>query len=435
MVSVTLLIEGITTIYAIPGDAVFTYISNTSSASQSQQITIASSDGSAVSIAASITNSSATPWLNVSGGGTTPVGLDVTANASSLANGIYTGSITVTGGNNTLTIPIALVVTGSSVSAGTGPLTLGAASLALQAQVNGSPVAQTLSVSASATTTFSVNPSGAYNGIAWLSVSPSGSTTTPTNLVVSANPANLPAGNYSGAISLLANGVTQSAQVSFTVGATSSSGSTISITANGGSSTSPSLTFTAASPGAGVSSQYISVTSPAGQSSAVFTVSATTTGGGNWISLSTSAGVQYTTPVSAITVSVVTTGLAGGMYNGQITVTPAGGAAISVPVTLTIAGAPTIAVSTSSLSFAYQAGSATPNTQSIPVTVSNAASANFTATAASNPGGWLGVTPASGTAPSSLTVSIVPTGLAAGVYTGAITVAGSSAPPAAPRST
>ncbi len=92
---------------------------------------------------------------------------------------------------------------------------------------------------------------------------------------------------------------------------------------------------------------------------------------------------------------------------------------------LTVTGAPTIAVATSTLSFSYQAGSAVPNTQTVGVTVSSGTSATFTATASSTPSGWLAVTPATGTAPSSLTVSINPAGLAAGSYTGTITVTGS----------
>jgi uncharacterized protein (TIGR03437 family) len=426
-VTVTLLVQGISTIYASPGDWIFNYIANTTSTSQVQAITVATSDSSQANITASVTNPTATPWLTVAGGGTaSALALTVTTNASNLANGTYTGSITVTGGFNTLTIPIVLTVTGSSVSTGTGTLTLGASSLTLQALVNGTAVSQTLSVGASTTTTVTVSSQVTSGSTTWLSVSPAGTTTAPTTLTISANPAGLAAGNYSGTITLQANGSTQTVGVTFVVGTTSSSGTSVTVTANGGTSTSPSLTFTAAAVGASVPSQYISVLSAAGQSSAVFTVAASTTSGGNWLTLNTTAGTQYTTPISAITVSVNDAGLAAGTYSGQITVSPVGGTAVTVPVTLMVGGVTTITVPTTGLTFSYQAGSATPAAQTVAVTVTNAASGAFSATATSTPSGWLVVTPTSGTAPSNLSVSISPTNLTAGTYTGSITVAGTS---------
>ncbi len=287
LIGVTLTVTGVTTLYASPGDWVFSYIANVSSVVQSQQITVLASDGSIVPIAASVINASTTPWLTVSGGGATPSGLSVTTNASNLANGIYSGSVSVTGGGNALTVPIVLVVAGSSVS-GTGSLTLGSSALSLQAPVNGSAVSQTLSVGAATSTVFTVTAQGSYNGIAWLSVSPFGTNTAPTTLTVTANPAGLPAGNYSGSLSLVANGTTQTVQVTLVVG--SATGNTVSVTANGGTSTSPTLTFSAPSPGATVPTQYISISSPAGQSSVGFTISASTTSGGNWIQLNTAIG-------------------------------------------------------------------------------------------------------------------------------------------------
>jgi uncharacterized protein (TIGR03437 family) len=422
-VNVTLLVEGISTLYASPGDWVFNYVANSSSVTQSQGITIQASDGISIPISATVTNAGSTPWLTVFGGGNTPQALTVSANATSLANGVYTGSINVSGGNNTLTVPIVLVVTGST-SGGTGNLTLGASSLTLQGQVNGSAVAQTLSVTANTSTAFSVSSQASYNGINWLSVSPTGASTTPANLTITANPAGLPAGDYVGSVFLTANGITQTVNVTLILGGTGSNA--VTVTANGGTSTSPTLTFTASALNATVPTQTLSVASASGASAASFTVAASTTTGGSWIALNTAAGTTYQTPLT-ITVTPNTAGLAAGTYNGSVIITPAGGTAITVPVTLTIAGQPTIAVSTTSLSFTYQAGGATPNTQSVQVTVTNGTSAPFTATAASTPSGWLVVTPTSGTAPGALTVSVVPTALtSAGTYTGTITVAGGS---------
>jgi uncharacterized protein (TIGR03437 family) len=437
-INVTLLIQGISTVYATPGDVVLDYIANTSSVIQEQAVTVASSDQSVIPVTVSVSNASSTPWLTVSGSGSTPfVTLTVIANANGLANGAYTGSISVTNssGYNTLTIPVVLVVSGSTVSTGTGSLTLSTSAITLTPSVNGATASTTLNVSASSNTTYTVSSQGIYNGITWLGVSPSGTLTTSSNpsLVVTANPYNFPAGNYSGSITLSANGTAQTVQVTMAVGG-SSSGNTITVTANGGSSTSPSLTFSAPSVGASVSPQYITVSSESGQSSTVFTISAavTTPSGGNWLSLTTTGGTQYTTPLT-VNVSVNTAGLTGGTYTGTITITPVGGTAVSVPVTLTVVGAPSIAVSTTTLSFSYQGGGAQPAAQTIPVTVTGGASASFTATATSTPSGLLVVSPASGTvsssAATSLSVSLnqtVLSTLAAGSYTGTITVAGAS---------
>ena len=130
VVNVTLLVQGITTLYASPGDWIFNYIANASSVNQVQAITVATSDGSPAAVSAAVTNPTATPWLAVAGGGTaSATALTVTTNATGLANGVYSGSITVSGGYNTLTVPIVLTVAGSSVSTGTGgTLTLGALS-------------------------------------------------------------------------------------------------------------------------------------------------------------------------------------------------------------------------------------------------------------------------------------------------------------------
>jgi trimeric autotransporter adhesin len=426
-VNVSLLVNGVTTIYASPGDWVFNYIPNVSSLSQVQAITIATSDGSTVPITASVSNAGNTPWLTVSGSGNTPTGITVTANAGNLSNGVYSGSIVINGGNNSLSVPIVLTVVDSSISSETGPLTLSESVLSLQALVNGAPVSQTLSVSASTPTTFTVASQGSYNGISWLSVSPFGTTTAPITLTITAYPAGLAAGNYSGTISLVSNGVTQTIQVSLIVGGAISSGTSVVVTADGAPSTSPTLTFTASSMSATVASQYLTITSAAGQSSVPFTASTSTTSGVNWIQLNVTAGMQYYTPFSALIVTVNTGGLTAGTYNGSIAISPSGGAPVTVPLTLTIAGAaPAIDVSTTSLSFSYQVGGATPGTQTVPISVSNAITGSFTATAASTPSGWLVISPNSGIAPGNLTVSVSPTGLSGGTYSGTVTVAGSS---------
>ncbi|MEO6391699.1 MAG: hypothetical protein ABIP75_07590, partial [Pyrinomonadaceae bacterium] len=80
---------------------------------------------------------------------------------------------------------------------------------------------------------------------------------------------------------------------------------------------------------------------------------------------------------------------------------------------------PTIGVSPSSLSFSATAGGANPAGQSLSITNTGGGTLNWTAT--SNQA-WLSIAAASGTAPSTPTVSVNITGLAAGTYNGAISI-------------
>jgi len=86
--------------------------------------------------------------------------------------------------------------------------------------------------------------------------------------------------------------------------------------------------------------------------------------------------------------------------------------------------APAIGVSPPSLAFAAIAGAAAPPAQTIAVT--NAGAGTLTFTTAASPT-WLHVSPASGTAPASLSVSAATAGLSAGSYGGTVTVSASGA--------
>jgi len=94
----------------------------------------------------------------------------------------------------------------------------------------------------------------------------------------------------------------------------------------------------------------------------------------------------------------------------------------------------TLAVTPASLQFAATAGGTAPAAQSIQIANSAGGTLAWTAaaSAASNTE-WLSVSPASGTAPSTLTVSVSLAGLSAGTYTGSIsiTAAGATGSPAA----
>ena len=105
----------------------------------------------------SITATTSTSWIKIvsSSSAFVIVGVDQTG----LSTGSYTGSISVTqagAANSPLTVPVVLVVNGGGGS-GSGNLTFSPSSMSFSS-VNGStPSAQTLTVSATSTTTFVVN--------------------------------------------------------------------------------------------------------------------------------------------------------------------------------------------------------------------------------------------------------------------------------------
>jgi Subtilase family/Viral BACON domain len=85
---------------------------------------------------------------------------------------------------------------------------------------------------------------------------------------------------------------------------------------------------------------------------------------------------------------------------------------------------PTIGVSPASLSFTATAGGSNPADQTINVTNTGGGTLNFTV---SDDAPWLTVSPASGTAPATLTASVDITGLAAGTFNGTITISAAGA--------
>ena len=144
----------------------------------------------------------------------------------------------------------------------------------------------------------------------------------------------------------------------------------------------------------------------------------TATASDPWLSVSPASG----TAPSTLTVSVSTTGLSAGTYNGsvQIAATGASNTPLSIPVTLTVAAAPpSLAVAPQSLTYQYTFGGAVPAAQSISITNGGGGSFSWTASTSDY---WLSVSAASGTAPANISVSIDPSNLAAGTYNGSVQI-------------
>lgn len=194
-----------------------------------------------------------------------------------------------------------------------------------------------------------------------------------------------------------------------------------------------------ATPAVGASPTSLAISAVAGGGNpAARTLGITNTGGGTlnftisddapWLSVTPTSG----TAPQNLSVSVDTTGLAAGTYNGTISITAPGavGSPTSVPVTLTVSAAatPVLAVAPASLTFSSVAGSSSPAPASLAISNAGGGSLGYTAV---DDAAWLSVAPGTGTAPSTVTATVNTSGLMAGIYTANITItaAGASGSP------
>ena len=360
------------------------------------------SASAAVSFTTAATSSGGN-WLSVSPAeANTSTTLTVTADPTGLPMGSYNGTVTLTvqQGVTPVVIPVTLTVAGPTISL-TGPASMNFAYTVGTTQ----PASQALNIGSSPASSTSVN-AAVTAGNSWLSISPA-SGTTPAGFTVSVNTTGLTAQTYNGNIQITATGVTNSplnVPVSFVVTA-----ATLTVPNS-------LLTFNYTIGGNAPGPQSVNISGTSGINFS------TTTSGGTWLSATPSGTVP-----SSVSVSVDTTDLAAGTYNGSVAVTSAGatGSPASIPVKLVVT-APTLTATPSQLNFAYQLGaSSQPAAQSI--SVGDPSNISFTATAAG--GSWLSVSPGSGSASGTLSVAVNTAGLAANTYTGTITVSATGATP------
>lgn len=338
-------------------------------------------------------SASSSGWLQLSTTtAQTPATVTVSVLPSGLNVGIFNGSIQITSGGQTQTVPVTLNVVQNT-------LTVTPTTLQFNFAPGGTvPDAQTVSVASSpAGQSFGATASSTGG---WLAVS-TNSSVTPATLTVTVAPQGLAQGTYNGQITVTSGGFTEIVTVTLVV-------QPFTLTV------SPSaLTFDAQPGGSAPANQTVSVSSvPPGTNFSV-----TTSASARWLSASASSG---RTPAT-VTVSVDPAGLDAGTYTGSITVT-AQGQTQSVAVTLNVAR-PTLTVNPTSLTFNQILLQDPPSAQTVSVS-SVPSGLNFGASVTSN-SPWLAVSVAASRTPSSLTVSVDPTGLEPGTYTGTIAVTAS----------
>jgi uncharacterized protein (TIGR03437 family) len=297
-------------------------------------------------------------------------------------------------------------------------LSVNKSSLSLSSLPGGAPVGEIVDLTSTTSVAFTAAAATASGGN-WLSVGPTG-LTTPAKLFVIASPLLLTSGTYSGSITITAAGAANSplvVQVTFTVGV---SGSTLT--------TNPaSLSFDFVSGGATPLPKFLQVSSTSG-APLNFTAAASTASGVAWLTINPTVS---TTPVN-LTVSVNPAGLALGTHAGTITLTPVGviGGSLQVQVTLNVTGTPQLTATPNVVTFYYQLGGTAPPQQTVSL-ASGGIPLVFTATPGTTSGGnWLVLSPTFGGTPSDLTIAVnssVLSALAAGSYSGTVTIAAQGA--------
>jgi hypothetical protein len=343
-------------------------------------------------------------------GVTAPITLGVRINPAKVPVGAntYLGTIFLNASGSVGTgfpVPMQLVVLGALA----GNLTVSPTSLTFNYQFGGPipfPQALYISSSASSSIAFSLSATTSTGGH-WLTAG-STSAFTPATATVSVIPAaGMAPGIYTGSVSVfpVAGGAPQVIPVSLVI-----SSATGSLVVNP-----TSLSFSYQPGGAAPASQTVSVYSLTG-GSLQYTVSASTSGGGNWLGVSSTSGI---TP-SSFAVSVTRPPIAAGTYYGTINIYQSGATIPSsqVPVTLTVFSATQLVATPSALTYNYTSGGANPASQFVSVS-STGVPVTFNASV-SGPA-WITLSASTATTPTALAVNVIPpSGLAAGTYTASI---------------
>ena len=389
------------------------------------QVITAASTGANFTFTAATINSTGGTWLQISPsaygyGISTPQAITVSVNpAVTLAAGTYSSEIVVksVAGDQVLTVPVTLTVEANTATFFDD--LPGQLSFSMVTKGN-APPPQVLPIRNAGTGTLDwTAATRTSDGGLWLTISAT-SGTAPSTPTVSVKPANLPggglvAGTFTGQILLQADGNQVTVPVSLVVGD------------NVFRQINP-LSFTMVAGGANPLPQVITVAST-GTDFTFLAVAANSTGG-NWLTISPSAyGYGISTP-QAVTVNVspaVTLGA--GTYSSEIVVKSADGTqGLTVPVTLTIA--PKTAAFFDSLpgqlTFSMITGGTVPPAQPVEIRNAGTGALAWTSTlTTSDGGGWLAISPATGTAPAVPSVSVVLSklpggGLIAGTFTGQV---------------
>ncbi len=301
----------------------------------------------------------------------------------------------VPGNDDTTDQDFALVIYNYSAPPNTPWIGLQPSSLNFAAAVGGvNPAHQTINISNVGTGTLDWTAS---ENTPWLTVSPA-SGSAPGTLTVAVDVSGLSIGAYTGTITI------SSAQA-----ANSPVTASVALTVLPVFAVNPSsLNFTAIVGAANPQSQPINISN---QDSVPRDWTATADA--SWLRITPAGG----TAPSPLTVGVDTRGLSAGTYSGSIKIIPTNvpNSPITVPVALTVL--PSFGVNPSSLTFSAVVGGEDPPSETIDISSSDQGPRNWVARDNAR---WLTLSPANGSTPSRLKVSVDTRGLPIGTYQAAI---------------
>jgi len=386
---------------------------------------ILASSGANVSWTVTSATTAGGTWLSATpASGTTPGNISVGVNATGLAAGQYTGSVTVASGGATATIAVSLTVAiANQVFLTPSSLSFSPGGANIQSVAINSASAMELAWSAAVTTASGGN---------WLTISTSGYTGGQIQVYVDASA--LAAGTYQGTITVSTpqgTPATQTVPVTLTVGPPKPALLSVSPS---------SLTFSSDLNIYGGLAQYLTIgNSGSGTLNWRATVAIQSPAGGNWLSffaptvtaITQTSGTASAGSPGSVNVGLTYQGLPPGLYSGTITVDNLTTTEPSkvVSVTLVVSGAlmNALLLSQTGLSFTGVEGAgAVPSQTFSALNTGSPASMAWTASAATQSGGnWLSAAPSSASTPASSTVtaSVNVSGLKAGQYSGTIVAA------------
>ena len=335
---------------------------------------------------------------------------------AALTAGIFTANLLFQSDSSSITVPITVQVGG-----GFEPVS-GINFTMLQAGPD--PLPQNLTITNfGASTGFSVNVFTATGG-SWLTSTPTGNNccVTPDTLIVTVTaPVTMAAGVYTGEI-VVGNGHTSmTVPVTLTILANATSGPFFDNLPGG-------LAFTMQTAAPQPPSSQVFQIRNAGSGTLSWTMTPTTFDGGSWLTVSATSG----TAPELITVGIVPAnlpngGLVAGVFVGQILL-QTDGSSTTIPVMVTVAA--NVFQQTNGINFTMVQHGANPLPQVLTI-ADTGSSVGFSVLPSTATGGsWLTVSPAGNNCcvtPQTLVVTVTasPT-MAAGIYTGQITILGST---------
>jgi hypothetical protein len=368
-----------------------------------QVLTVAYTDQTTVRFNTAASTNSGGNWLSVAPAGAgccfTPLAVEVIVTAGSLAAGTYTGQVVITNfANNSInmTIPVTLTVAASGATSFDDMP--GKLSFSFKTGGNATPQPVEIRNAGSGTLNWALTKSTADGGN-WLTAT-SSSGTAPSTVTIGIAKNNLPgggavAGTFVGQLSFTTSGDSVTIPVAVTVG------SSVITQVN-------PLYFTMPFAGANPLPQIVNI-ALVDNSTMRYNASVVTAKGGNWLSIAPSgSGCCFTPLANSISVNAAT--LAAGAYTGEVIITEFAnpGRAMVVPVTLTVVGSGAFFGDLpGQLSYSVKTNGTTATAQTVQVANGGSGTLNWTAATSTADGGtWLSATPASGAAPSAVSVGV-----------------------------